>query len=135
SRLPELRIAAAVSSRPHARAAFIESYGGRAYEFLDELCRDPEIEAVWVATPSEYHCEHAVMLAEHGKHVVMEKPFAITIAECERMIEAAERNHVTLIGGGSHSFNPAYLSMRKIITSERLGRLGALADWAFNRWM
>jgi len=113
----------------------VEQYGGRAYESLDELSHDPEIEAVWVATPSEYHCEHAVTLANHGKHVVMEKPFAITLSECEQMIEAAQRNNVILIAGGSHSFNPVYLSMRQIITSGRLGKLGALADWAFNPWM
>ena len=135
SSTPELAIAAAVSSRPGALAAFADQFHGRGYQTLAELCRDPEIEAVWVATPSEYHCEHAITLAEHGKHIVMEKPFAVTLAECERMIDAAERNRVALIAGGSHSFNPAYLSMRKIITSGRLGRLGGLTDWAFTNWM
>jgi len=135
SRMPELTIAAAVSSRPQALAAFSDEFNGRGYETLDELCHDPDVDAVWVATPSEYHCEHAITLAEHGKHVVMEKPFAVTLDECERMIEAAERNKVVLIAGGSHSFNPAYLSMRRIITSGRLGRLGGLTDWAFNNWM
>ena len=135
ARSPEVSIAAAVSSRPAARAAFSDQFHGRGYESLDELCRDPEIEAVWVATPSEYHCEHAIALANHGKHIVMEKPFAMSLAECEKMIEAAERNKVVLIGGGSHSFNPAYISMREIVTSGRLGGLGALADWSFSDWM
>ncbi len=135
SQSPELTLAAAVSSRALARKSFEEQYHGRGYSTLDELCRDPEVEAVWVATPSEYHCEHAIRLADAGKHVVMEKPFAVTLEECDRMIEAAARNNVILIAGGSHSFNPAYLSMRKIIASGRLGRLGGLTDWAFNDWM
>lgn len=135
SRMPELTVQAAVSSRPQALAAFTDQFKARGYRTLSELCRDEDVEAVWVATPSEHHCAHAITLAEHGKHIVMEKPFAVTLAECERMIEAAHRNNVVLIAGGSHSFNPAYLSMRKIITSGRLGRLGALTDWAFTEWM
>jgi phthalate 4,5-cis-dihydrodiol dehydrogenase len=133
--MPELELAGAVSSRAEALRSFSEQFHGRGFRTIDELCDDPDIEAVWVATPSEYHCEHAVRLANHGKHIVMEKPFAVTLEECERMIDAADRNKVALIAGGSHSFNPSYLSMRKVITSGRLGRLGALTDWAFTEWM
>src|SRR5215207_4267653 len=75
SGMPEIEVAGAVSSRPQARQAFEEQFHGRAFPTLDDLCNDPEIEAVWVATPSELHAEHAITLAEHGKHVVMEKPF------------------------------------------------------------
>ena len=133
--MPEVEIAAVASSRPEARAAFKENFGGESHTTFDELCRNPNIDAVWVATPSEYHAEHAIKLAQHGKHIVMEKPFAITMNECERMIRAAEDNKVTLIAGGSHSFNPSYLSMREIVISGRLGGLAALADWAFTGWM
>src|SRR5438270_5707473 len=90
--MPEVQIAAVVSSRQDALAAYRGQFGGTGYETLEELCRDSSIEAVWVATPSEYHAEHAIALARHGKHVVMEKPFAITLDECRRMIEAAEAN-------------------------------------------
>src|SRR5690242_15584577 len=79
SHMPEIELVGAVSSRQQARETFEQQFGGRTFSTLDELCRDPEIEAVWVATPSELHAEHAITLAEHGKHVVMEKPFAITL--------------------------------------------------------
>ncbi len=133
---PEVEVAAVVSTRENAISAFHKQFGdAAAYSSLDDLCRAPDIDAVWVATPSEYHAEHAIKLAQAGKHVVMEKPFAVTLEECDRMIEAAERNHVALIAGGSHSFNPSYLSMREVILSGRVGRLAALADWAFTGWM
>jgi phthalate 4,5-cis-dihydrodiol dehydrogenase len=132
---PEVEVAAVVTSREGALAAYQNEFGGQGYRDIDALCADQSIEAVWVATPSEYHAEHAIKLANHGKHVVMEKPFATSMQQCEQMIEAAERNKVTLIAGGSHSFNPSYLSMRQIITSGRLGALAALTDWAFTSWM
>src|SRR5688572_31649320 len=69
--MPEVEIAAVASSRPEARSAFKENFGGQSHASFDELCRDPNIDAVWVATPSEYHAEHAIKLAQHGKHIVM----------------------------------------------------------------
>jgi len=133
--VPGVQIVAAADPREHALAAFRERCGGRGYEDVTGLCSDTEVEAVWLATPTHLHCEQAIALAEHGKHVVVEKPMAVTLAECERMIVAAERNGVALIAGGVRSLDPAFAEMRRIITSGRLGRLGSLTTWAFLGWM
>jgi phthalate 4,5-cis-dihydrodiol dehydrogenase len=140
SRLPGVELAAAADLRENALAAFQERFGGRIYQSFDRLCEDPAVDAVWVSTPSHLHCEHVIKLAEHGKHIVVEKPMAMSLAECERMVEAAERHGVTLLAGGSRSFDPAFVAMRRIIASGRLGRLGRCKmpnvawTWGTRRW-
>ena len=131
---PEVELVAAADPRESALSAFKSQYGGRTYPTLERLCGDPEVQAVWISTPSALHCEHVVMLAEHGKHSVVTKPMAMSLDECDRMIDAADRNGVSLIYSGM-PFSPAFLTMRRIIASGRLGRLKALAHWAFSDWM
>jgi phthalate 4,5-cis-dihydrodiol dehydrogenase len=93
------------------------------------------VEAIWVATPTQFHATHARLVAERAKHVVVEKPFAITLDECEQMIEAAVHNGVALIAGGCRSFDPAFVAMRRVIESDRLGPVGALSTWSFTDWI
>ena len=90
-RLQDVEIVAAADPRRNARERFVEEYDGRSYETLAALCEDDEVEAVWIATPTQYHAEHAAVAAERGKHVVVEKPFAVSLEECEAMIDAAAR--------------------------------------------
>ena len=132
---PDVRIAAVADPRENALAAFRQQYDGKVYTSIDRLLDDPDVEAVWVATPTHMRCEHAVALANAGKHVMFEKPMARTLEECERMIEAADRNRVQLIACGHQSFNPAYLEMRRIVSSGRLGRLGGMTNFVFGDWM
>jgi phthalate 4,5-cis-dihydrodiol dehydrogenase len=133
---PALKLVAAADPRDGARTAFEATYGGRAYPTVKGLCTDPDVDAVFIATPSALHCEHVVMLAEHGKHVVLTKPMALTLEECDQMIEAVERKGVVLVyGTGGMPFRPSYLAMRRIIESGRLGRLRAITHFAFSDWM
>src|SRR5581483_426055 len=69
-RMPITELVAAADTRPEARAQFVERHGGRAYASVAELCADPDVDVVWVATPNQFHCEHVVLAASHGKHVV-----------------------------------------------------------------
>src|SRR5712691_9913006 len=61
----------------------------RTYSSAEELCRDPNVEAVWVSSPNRFHAEHTILAASHGKHVVVEKPMAISLEQAQRMVEAA----------------------------------------------
>src|SRR5262245_8627069 len=76
----------------------------RSYDSVEQLAADPDVEAVWVATPSRLHSQHAVMLANAGKHVAVQKPMALTLDQAAEMIAAAERNDVLLLAGNSQSF-------------------------------
>ncbi|MPZ12884.1 MAG: hypothetical protein GEU73_00390 [Chloroflexi bacterium] len=99
------------------------------------LLSDPEVEAVWVSTPSHLHCEHVAQIAGASRHAVVEKPMATSLDECQRMIEACAKNNVVLTAGGARSFDPAFVAMRSVIDSGRLGRLGGLAAWAYTGWI
>ena len=71
-----------------------ERYGVRAYDSVDALLADPLIDAVCICTPSGYHAQYAVQAANAGKHVVVEKPMALTREQCDAVVEAAERNGI-----------------------------------------
>lgn len=135
ARSPLFELVAAADLRPAARQAFESAYGGRAYESIERLCEDPDVEAVWVLTPHEYHAEHGIIAAEHGKHLVVEKPIEIRVDAALRMAEAAERRGVVLMAGGSRSYDPALRAMRDIIESGELGRIRALNTWSYSGWM
>jgi phthalate 4,5-cis-dihydrodiol dehydrogenase len=134
-RMPGIQLVAAADPRREALAAFQAKYEGRGYETLEQLCDDPEVEAVWISTPNQFHCQHALVAAERGKHVVVEKPMALSIAECERMVEAVDRHGVKLMCGHTQSFNPAIRAMRRLIVSGELGALAAINTWMYTDWM
>src|SRR6266508_1522069 len=56
----------------------------KTYLSAEELCRDPDVEAVWVSSPNRFHAEHTILAASHGKHVVVEKPMAISLEQAEQ---------------------------------------------------
>src|SRR5947209_20075992 len=70
---PYMQLTAAADVRPEALAAFTSRFQGRTYASVEALCRDPEVEVVWISTPNQFHCEHTIIAATHGKHVVVEK--------------------------------------------------------------
>jgi len=76
-----------------------------------------------------------VMAAEHGKHVVSEKPMALNVEQCAQMVEAAERNNVYLLCGHTYSLNPSIQAMRRIVKSGELGRLIQVANWLYSDWL
>ena len=82
----------AVSRADAARAeSFAKEFGAKRWHAdWRELLKDPEVEAVYIATPVHLHAEPAAAAAEAGKHVLCEKPMALTVADCERMNAAAE---------------------------------------------
>jgi phthalate 4,5-cis-dihydrodiol dehydrogenase len=97
-------------------------FGGRLFTSLEELCRS-DIDVVYVATPHPLHAEHACLAAQHGKHVLVEKPMALTLEECRRMIDAARKNGVQLIVGHSHSFDLPIQRTAQLIRSGSYGKL------------
>ncbi len=86
---PRIELVAATDPRREAREKFAEDFGARAYGSVEELCADPEVEAIYVATPHQLHAAHVCTAAAAGKHVLVEKPLAVTIADCRAMIDAA----------------------------------------------
>ena len=115
---------------PEARQRFAEDFGGAAYDTVAALCADPHVEVVYVATPHQYHAEHARLAAAHGKHVLVEKPIALTLSDAEEMIASAREAGVHLIVGHSHSFDAPILHARELIAGSRYGPVRMIT--AFN---
>jgi phthalate 4,5-cis-dihydrodiol dehydrogenase len=132
---PSIRVVAGAARTPEVRERFAQDLEARGYESVEALCADPSVDVVFVATPHELHREHATMAAEHGKHIIVEKPMALTLEDCDAIIDAAERNHVKLIVGPTMSFAPAVQLMRQIVTSGELGALRMVNIWESNDFM
>lgn len=124
----------AIASRSEERAkAAAETYGAkRWYGSYEELVRDPDVEAVYVATPASMHCEHACLALEHGKPVMCEKPFAVTEAEAARMTDCARANGVFLMEAMWTRFIPSILKARQWVDEGRIGKVVMIqADMGF----
>ena len=93
------------------------------YSDVDALLRDDEINAVYIATPHYLHAEHTVKAAEYGKHVLCEKPMAITIQECQKMINACETNKVKLMIAYYQRLQPAHQKIRELISQGAIGKI------------
>src|SRR6266568_1199408 len=118
------------------RQRFKERYPStRVYPSIEALCADPDVDAVWISSPNRFHSEHAIVAANHGKHVVVEKPMALSLAQAEEMVKAADKNGVKLLAGHTMSYSLPIRAMRKIIASGRLGKLRALHVMAYSDWM
>ena len=134
-KIPEFELVAAADINPRVLATLRERYGAKTYDSIEKLCADPEVEVVWVSTPNRFHAPHTIIAATHGKHVVVEKPMAISLQEAEQMIEASIKNKIKLLCGHTQSFGPHIRTMRKIIRSGEYGKLCALHVWAYTDWM
>ena len=88
---------------------------------LEEMASSPLIDAVYIATPNYVHAEQSILCMNHGKHVLCEKPFASNAREVRQMIEAAQRNNVTLMEAMISTLNPNF-----IIAKEKLKDLGTI---------
>jgi phthalate 4,5-cis-dihydrodiol dehydrogenase len=132
---PGVRIIAAADLRREARETFRSEFGGEAYVDVEDLCKSPSIDAIYVATPHRFHASHAILAAEAGKHAIVEKPMALTLEDCDAMIRAAERHKTILLVGHTHSFDPPILKMREIVRSGELGRLGMINTWNFTDFL
>jgi predicted dehydrogenase len=96
--------------------------GGRAFANLDELLRADEVQAVLIATPSDTHAELAIAAAQAGKHIFVEKPMALTVAECDAMIAAAQQANVALMIGQVQRLFPLLAEARRLIHAGAIGR-------------
>ncbi|MDB5929377.1 MAG: 4,5-dihydroxyphthalate dehydrogenase [Polaromonas sp.] len=104
-----------------ARVQFEKDFGASSHDSVEALCADPAVEALYIASPHQFHAAHVCLAASFGKHVMVEKPMALSLDECTRMIEACSRAGVHLIVGHSHSFNLPIRRTREIIDSGLYG--------------
>lgn len=148
--LPALKAAGAevvaFSSRSKASAeqAAAEAGSGVVVPDWRDLVRLPGLDAVVVATPNALHAEQALAAIGAGKHVLVEKPFTVTVAEADTLLSAAHRHDVVLMAAHNARFAPPVQAAAEVVRSGALGTLTAVravfchagpADWAADaRW-
>jgi phthalate 4,5-cis-dihydrodiol dehydrogenase len=133
--MDDARLVGAADVNPRALASFSDRFHAKTFASIEEILHDPEIDTVWIATPNIFHSRHTIQAAEAGKHVIIEKPMAISLAEAEQMIDACDRHNVHLVCGGSRSSSAVVRKMREIVRGGGLGRLRAMTSWAATDWM
>ena len=108
---PRVTLAAAADPRPAARARFTDEHGP-AFDSVEALYAHPGLDAIYVASPHQHHLAHVRAAAAAGLHVLVEKPMALTLDECQAMIDATDAAGVALLVGHSHGFDRPYAHTR-----------------------
>jgi predicted dehydrogenase len=133
---PNFRIAAAADIDAEIMERFRKDFPDAvSYDDAARLCASRNVDLVYIATPNQFHAEHAAMAFENKKHVLIEKPMTIDIAGAEQMIATAKANGVLLGVNVKHSFEPRVLRLREMTRTAELGRLRMINSWRFVDWL
>jgi predicted dehydrogenase len=120
--LPEAELVALSDAAPERAEAFAARYGGRPFADVATLLRDGGVEAVIVGTPHPLHAGPAILAADAGVHVLVEKPLAAGLADCDAMISAANRSGVTLSVVSQRRFYEPVRRMKDAIDAGKIGK-------------
>ena len=118
-----IRFVHAVSPRPELRREVADSHGLRLSPSIAAMLRDPEVEAVVLATPHSMHADQIVEVAASGKPILCEKPFTLARNDAVRAVRACEQAGVLLAVGHNRRFLPALAELKRLIAAGTLGRL------------
>ncbi len=130
-----IQIAAGADPRPEARAQFERDLGGKTFASVEDMCASPDIDAVYISTPHQFHRANVESAARHGKHALVEKPMSLSIDDCLAMIETAERGGIHMVVGHSHSFDRPITQTRALIASGDYGALRMINAMQFTDFL
>ena len=120
---PNSQLAAACRRNETSLREFCEAYGvQRAYTSDSELLNDPDVDAVYIATPVNLHRPQTIAAAAAGKHVLVEKPMAMSVSECDEMIAACREHNVKLGVAYYRRFYPIVARMKELVASGEIGQ-------------
>ena len=134
--IPGMRRAArvdvvAIASRDGDQALAVADRLGipRAHGSYDALLADPDVDAVYIPLPNHLHAEWTIAAAKAGKHVLCEKPLALTAEDAERMGAACDSAGVLLMEAFMYRLHPSWVAVHDLVTSGRIGRLSTVQSW------
>jgi predicted dehydrogenase len=121
----------AIASRDETRAADFAAQLGipNAHGSYEALLADPDVDAVYIPLPNHLHLEWTLAAARAGKHVLCEKPLALTSADAERMVAACEEASVQLMEAFMYRLHPSWVAVRELVGAGRIGQLMAVQSW------
>ena len=121
----------AIASRDAANARSVADELGiaTAHGSYEALLADDGVDAVYIPLPNHLHAEWTIAAARAGKHVLCEKPLAMTAADAARMVDACEEAGVRLMEAFMYRVHPSWVAVREIVASGRIGRLSSVQSW------
>ena len=122
------KLIAIASRRPGAAAETLAKYAPKQkdvkiYNSPESLLKDDSIQAVYIPLANKDHAEWAIRAIKHGKHVLCEKPMALTVADIEAIESAADKHNVTVMEGFMYRFHPQHAKVKEIIESGLIGEV------------
>lgn len=132
-----IRLTALCDVRRDNMEFFCESYGRQVpmFDSVEAMCASPDVDAVWIASPNALHAEHTICAARHGKHVICEKPMAVSLDQCAEMVEAVDKHGVVYVQGHSKAYDTPIRKMAEVLDSGELGRVVHIQTWNWNDWL
>lgn len=124
------RLVGVYSRRPTVTREIAGRYAARGYQTFEDALRDPAVQVVYLATPHDVHAEQTLRCAEAGKHILVEKPMALSVEDAASMVHACAEVGVRLYVGFHLRFHPAHQRARALVKS---GAIGSVV-WAGARW-
>lgn len=122
SQAKDAELIAVCSRDPGRAAAFAAKHGARrSYDDFSAMLRDDAVNAVYISTPNNLHAAQTIEAAQAGKHVLCDKPMAITVADCERMVEACRKHEVKLGVVFQNRHHPAHVEAKLLIEGGAAG--------------
>ncbi|MGI8417687.1 MAG: Gfo/Idh/MocA family protein, partial [Nakamurella sp.] len=136
---PGLRLAAVYDRNPAAAAALAVKYGGTVLPELDDLLADESVDVVVLGTPNDTHAELALATAAAGKHLLLEKPLTLTVADAQQVVDAFADNGLTLLVGHTHRHSDYARAVSDALRSGAVGtprsmRIAITAGWLWGNW-
>ncbi|HTG97405.1 MAG TPA: Gfo/Idh/MocA family oxidoreductase [Burkholderiales bacterium] len=132
---PRVEVVGGADPRPEARRRFRQEYQARVFPTVEALCADPAVEVVYIATPHQFHAGQAQLACRAKKHVLVEKPMALSLEDCRAMNDAARDNGVQLIVGHSHSFDAPILLAKKLVEKGTHGAMRMITALNFTDFL
>ena len=131
----DVKLTAVADVRQEALDEAGKRYEVETYTSVEAMCESPDVDVVWVCTPNLFHTEHTIVAAEHGKHVICEKPMALTLDQAQHMVDVIDRTGVHYVQGHSKIFDQPIRRIRDMVAGGEIGRLIQLNTWMYKPWL
>ncbi len=132
---PGVRLVAASDPRPEAREQFERDFGGYTSDNFADICSRKDVDAVYIASPHQFHRGDVETAAAYGKHALVEKPMALSIDDCDAMISAMSKAGCCLIVGHCHSFDAPYLETARLVADQKFGSVRMITAFNFTDFL
>nr|MBP8294148.1 Gfo/Idh/MocA family oxidoreductase [Caldilineaceae bacterium] len=122
ARIPDVRVIGVSSRSADKSAALAQAVGAEPFTDAMALLHDPRVDAVSITLPTHVHANYTIAALRAGKHVLVEKPLALTLAECDAMIAAAAEANRVLMVAHVLRFWPEYMAIADLLQRSELGK-------------